>query len=57
MTIVKWQPFRGLREGDPFAQIPPLRQEMDRPFSQYLRRIGREEEALAPGVWAPLGDI
>jgi HSP20 family protein len=30
---------------------------MDRLFSQYLRRIGREEEALAPGVWAPVVDI
>jgi len=57
MTIVKWQPFRGLREGDPFAQIPPLREEMDRRFSQYLRMIGREEEALVPGVWAPVVDI
>ena len=24
MTIVKWQPFRGLREWDPYAQIPSL---------------------------------
>ena len=57
MAIVKWQPFRGLPQWDPFAQIPSLQQEMDRLFSQYLRRIGREEEALAPGAWAPVVDI
>jgi len=57
MAIVKWQPFRGLRDWDPFAQIPSLRREMDRLFFQYPSRIGREEEALAPGVWAPVVDI
>jgi HSP20 family protein len=30
---------------------------MDRLFSHYLGRTGSEEEALAPGVWAPAVDI
>ena len=57
MAIVKWEPFRTLREWDPFGEISSLHREMDWLFSHYLGRVGSEEEGLAPRAWAPAVDI
>jgi len=57
MAIVRWEPFRRMREWDPFEDVSTFPQQMDRLFSQYFGRAGRGEEALAPGAWTPAVDI
>jgi HSP20 family protein len=48
MAIVRWNPARDLM---------PMREEMDRLFSQFMRRSDGEEGTWAQGLWAPPVDI
>ena len=48
MAIVRWNPARDLMQ---------MREEMDRLFSQFVRRGDGEEASWAQGLWAPPVDI
>ena len=48
MAIVRWNPARDLMQ---------MREEMDRLFSQFLRRGEGEEATWGQGMWAPPVDI
>jgi HSP20 family protein len=48
MAIVRWNPARDLMQ---------MREEMDRLFSQFLRRGDGEEATWGQGMWAPAVDI
>lgn len=48
MAIVRWNPARDLMQ---------MREEMDRLFSQFVRRGDGEEATWAQGQWAPPVDI
>ena len=52
--LVRWDPMRSLRKGDPFSELRQMQRDMDRLFEQFFGREAPSMDVSAGGDWMPL---
>jgi HSP20 family protein len=51
-NIIRWDPFRAMRVGDPFDEMRTMHRELDKMFDRFLG-TEREGEERRVGLWMP----
>lgn len=52
--LIRWDPFRIMRRGDPFSELRQMQRDMDRLFNQFFGREAAAADVTTAGEWMPL---